>query len=214
MRGRIAQRAHGGQPGDGLFAIIGFQVLRLVQDHDRVRRLDELDGLHARLAHLIDDINSPRARVLALSESNLKKLDDFPFQELLGMLAGAATQAQLGQAIGVPQPTVSLWLHGLRGERAEQVEAARAAAGLACLDKGLAELEAARGGDAAAVGLARALDQHWSRRAGLYNRKLSDKGELINAPQNQQITPPSFRICIISKDNQSVTIDQVPDDLI
>ena len=56
MGGRVAQRTHRPQARNGQFANFRLHVLRLVQDHDGLRRLNELDGLQARLAHLVDDV--------------------------------------------------------------------------------------------------------------------------------------------------------------
>ena len=169
-----------------------------------------------RQAGALDAYKSPHARVLALAAENMKKIDDFPFEQLLALVASAATQAQIGQAVGVPQPAISRWLHALRGERADQLEAALQAAGLECLDKGLAELEAARGGDAATVQLARAFENHWARRAGLYHRRWHDKGELPNAQPEASIAIPSFVINVLPANNaqQGITIEHGDTDLV
>jgi len=151
--------------------------------------------------------NSPaHERTAALVAASLEKINAFPIDDLLALLASGATQTQIAAAVGTTQPAISIWLHGLRGEVAERVEAARTAGGHACMDKGLAALESVKGGDAAAIAWGRAMDQHWSRRAGLYNRRLHDKGELTQQIA-QPLQIPSFTIHIIGKDDQCRTIE-------
>lgn len=152
-------------------------------------------------------------KVLRLAEASRQKLDAFPVEALLAMLASGRTQTEISKAAGVPQSAISVWLSNQNGELADQIALARRLGGEACLDRGLEELEKARGGDTSAVALARAFDGHWARRAGLFNRSLHDKGEIVQqtpTPPN----PPSFTIHIISAapQPQTLTIDHAADD--
>ena len=149
-------------------------------------------------------VSSAHERPLLLAAGNLRKLDAFNQVELIALLASGRTQTEIGLAVGVPQSAVSVWLSNQRGELASQIAAARKAGGEACLDRGLRELEAVRGSEsAAAVALARALDLHWSKRAGYFNRaEFHDKGELVSTQPNPQLTPPSFTICILPSPNR------------
>lgn len=135
------------------------------------------------------------AKVLRLAEVNQHKLDAYPLEALLAMVAAGRTQTEIAKAVGCTQPSVSVFLSSQVGDIAEQVALARRLGGESCLDRGLEELEKARGGDNSVVALARAFEAHFARRAGLFDRSLHDKGEQV-----QPITPlqnPSFSITIL-----------------
>ena len=155
--------------------------------------------------------SAPDRPLIPMSSLNTDIIHQFGLEALCDLLAQAKTQTEIAGVIGVPQPQLSIWINNRRGEAAELIAEAKKAGAEAYLDRGLQELVDVRGTENnAAVSLARALDAHHARRAGLFNRQFHDKYQ----PPEQQaapIAPPAFTIQIISQENQTVTINQNPE---
>lgn len=154
---------------------------------------------------------TPDRPIIPMGSVHAEVILQFGIDALCDLLAQAKTQTEIAAIIGVPQPQLSIWINNRRGEAAELIAEAKKAGAEAYLDRGLQELVDVRGTENnAAVSLARALDAHHARRAGLFNRQFHDKYQ----PPEQQATPiapPAFTIQIISQENQTVTINQNPE---
>lgn len=95
------------------------------------------------------------------------RLDAIGIAEIAGRIVSGETQREIAADLGVNQATLSIWLSG--ANRSARTRAAMLEAAEALQDRGHQALMDARGGSQADVALARALDQHWARRAAIRN---------------------------------------------
>ena len=95
---------------------------------------------------------------------------------ILDRIRSGQSQRQIAEALGIGIASLCKYLAD--PSRSEQSARARMDSAEAWLDRGMQALEEARGGDAAAVQLARAFEQHCARRAAIANPRYSDKAAI------------------------------------
>lgn len=97
----------------------------------------------------------------------IEALDAIGTDAILDRVCSGETQAEIAASIGIAQSSLGSWLAA--SVRSARTRAAMLEAAEAMQDRGHQALLDARGGSQADVALARALDQHWARRAAIRN---------------------------------------------
>jgi transcriptional regulator with XRE-family HTH domain len=116
-----------------------------------------------------DGGSTPPVRAMTQAE----KLDALGIDTVASRIEAGETQAELARSIGVDVGTLNRWLHS-DPQRSARAREAMTVSAEAMQDRGLDALLSAPP-DNAEIARARALEQHWARRAAIRNPRHSQK---------------------------------------
>ena len=137
----------------------------------------------------------PRKRVTQA----LLKIEDASFEKILNQIRGGAAMSEIAAELGVHVSTLSRYVND--PARIAETTAALAASSEQWLDKGLREIQNAKGFDHAEVQRARAFAQECARRAAIRNPRYSDKAAIQLTDGDGQPLPPQQAIVVYMPSN-------------
>jgi transcriptional regulator with XRE-family HTH domain len=110
------------------------------------------------------------------SSTALGKIESESFPAILGRIRAGESQAEIAKSLGVHVATLNRYLND--ADRVLETDAAKRDSAEAWLDRGMSELESAKGGDNAEVTRAKAVAQECARRASIRNPRYSEKQQV------------------------------------
>ena len=162
-----------------------------------------------------DTLSASNAPTLSSHARNKLALERAGAEEILDRIRAGETQTDIAAALGVSRQALTRYM----SEHVDSVEFARARAESAeyWADRGWQCLQEAKGTDAAAVNLARYMEQHCMRRAGIVNARYSEKQSVeLSGPNGGPIQAQSVVTVYVPQNNRDAgqTIDLAGQDYV
>ena len=124
----------------------------------------------------------------------LLRIEDASFEDVLARIRAGESQTEIARSLKVHIATLNRYLSD--PSRVAETTAAKADSAEAWLDKGLREIQNAKGFDHAEVQRARAFAQECARRAAIRNPRYSDKAAIQLTDGDGQPLPPQQAIVV------------------